>query len=136
MISYYITPVPAPRMTRRDKYAQRPAVKRYFAFRDKCRLKRLKVPTNGAHVTFVIPMPKSWSAKKKAAHLNKPHQTTPDADNLLKALLDAVYADDRSVWDIRVTKIWGVIGQIVIDEQLELCALTSTQCAPGTQGAG
>lgn len=116
MIGYYITPVAAPRMTRRDKFAPSKAAQKYFAFRNECRLKRLTIPESGAHVTFVIPVPKSWSAKKKAAHINQPHRSTPDADNLLKAVLDAIYDDDRAVWDIRVTKRWGVIGQIIVDE--------------------
>ncbi|CNL09497.1 Holliday junction resolvase [Yersinia mollaretii] len=46
----------------------------------------------------------------------KPHQTKPDKDNLEKALLDAIFEDDCRIWDGRVTKLWGEIGKIIIQE--------------------
>lgn len=46
----------------------------------------------------------------------KPHQQTPDKDNLEKALLDAVYDNDCRVWDGRVSKIWGREGKIIVKE--------------------
>ncbi|MGL5040059.1 MAG: RusA family crossover junction endodeoxyribonuclease, partial [Aeromonas sp.] len=35
-------------------------------------------------------------------------------DNLEKALLDAIYANDCQIWDGRATKRWGVEGRIEI----------------------
>lgn len=116
MIEYDITPQTKPRMTARDKWKKRPAVLRYFAFRDECRLKRVSVPESNYHITFVIPMPQSWAESKKKRMDGSPHQTTPDKDNLEKALLDAVYTDDKSVWDGRVTKLWGLTGKIIITD--------------------
>lgn len=116
MKKYDIVPIPKPRMTRRDTWAKRPAVLRYRAFKDEVRLKGLTLPEFGYHVTFVIPMPKSWSKKKRAEMNGKPHQQTPDKDNLEKALLDALHTDDSHVWDGRVTKVWGEVGQIIVDE--------------------
>jgi Holliday junction resolvase RusA-like endonuclease len=110
---YRITPVPQPRMVRSDKWAKRPRVLRYFAFRDECKLKRVELPEN-YHVVFVMPMPKSWSAKKCEQMNGLPHRNKPDKDNLEKALLDAIYRDDSQVWDGRVTKIWGYEGRIYI----------------------
>ncbi len=75
-----------------------------------------ELPEAGYHITFVIPMPQSWSKKKRAQHAGKPHQQKPDKDNLEKALLDAVFDEDSHVWDGRVTKIWGEKGQIIIEE--------------------
>ncbi len=46
----------------------------------------------------------------------KPHQQKPDKDNLEKALMDAIYADDAHIWDSRVTKRWGEEGKIIIGE--------------------
>ncbi|MBM7346076.1 Holliday junction resolvase RusA-like endonuclease [Pantoea coffeiphila] len=80
------------------------------------RLKRLQLPVSGCHVTFVLPMPASWSRKKRAASAGQPHQQKPDVDNLMKALMDALFADDSSVWDFRVSKIWGETGSIRIAE--------------------
>lgn len=98
-------------MTRRDKWAKRPCVERYFAFRDECRLRRVSV-TNGDWITFVMPMPDSWSEKKKALHEGQPHTQRPDFDNLAKALSDAIHDEDAFLHDIRITKIWGRRGEI------------------------
>jgi len=111
---YNITPIPKPRMTQRDKWAKRPIVLRYFAYRDEVRLKGVELPECNYHVIFVLPMPKSWSKKKKLIHKGQAHQQTPDKDNLEKALLDAVYKDDSKVWDGRVTKVWGDKGAIIV----------------------
>jgi len=116
MKMYAITPIPKPRMTQRDRWAQRPAVLRYRAYCDEIRLNRVALSESGHHVTFVLPMPPSWSKKKRTEMDGKPHQQKPDADNLLKALMDAIYEDDCAVWDVRVTKLWGEAGLINIGE--------------------
>jgi len=114
-VIYEIEPMGKPRMTQRDKWAKRPAVLRYRAFKDECRLKRVELPSGGAHVTFVIPMPKSWSKKKRAEMNGKPHQQKPDLDNLAKALMDAVHDDDAGIWSMCLSKGWGESGPIKIE---------------------
>ena len=113
---YDILPMAKPRMTRSDKWNKRTCVLRYRAFADECRLRGVVVPEGGSHITFVIPMPKSWSKKKKVEMSGQPHQQKPDVDNLHKALLDAVFEDDCTVWDCRVSKRWGEVGKIVINQ--------------------
>ena len=61
-----------------------------------------------------MPMPPSWSDKKKRTHSGTPHQQRPDFDNLVKALMDTMPKEDRSVWAGAVTKIWGYTGKIII----------------------
>lgn len=112
--TYHITPVPKPRMTNRDKWMKRPAVLQYRAFKDECRLHRVKLPEGSYHVIFVMPMPKTWSEKKRHAMHGQPHTQRPDKDNLEKALLDALHADDSMIWDGRATKVWGYEGRICI----------------------
>ncbi len=109
-----ITPVPKPRMTRRDKFRQRDCVMRYWAFRDEVRLLKVVLPVSNAHVIFHMPMPVSWSKKKKREHLGQPHTQRPDLDNLIKGLGDACYQEDSIIWDLRASKIWWDTGQIVI----------------------
>ena len=111
---YDITPVAKPRMTQRDKWKGRPVVLNYFAFRDEVRLKKVFIPESNSHVTFVVPMPKKWSEKKKVEMDGKPHQQTPDVDNFCKGILDAVFEEDCRVWDIRATKLWGRKGKIIV----------------------
>lgn len=113
---YPIIPCPKPRQSRSDRWRQRPAVLRYRAFADEVRAARVEIPESGATVIFRIPMPPSWSMKKRQKMDGMPHKQKPDADNLLKAALDAVYASDAHVWDIRVIKLWADEGSIEVIE--------------------
>lgn len=113
MQTFDITPVSKPRMTRSDRWKQRPAVMKYRAFADEVRDKIKDIPVP-YHVIFVLPMPKSWSKKKRIEMAGAPHRQKPDKDNLEKALLDALFEDDSHVWDGRVSKLWGDAGQIIV----------------------
>ena len=46
----------------------------------------------------------------------KPHQHRPDLDNLVKAVLDAFFEEDKQIYDVRGTKFWKVKGSILIAE--------------------
>lgn len=111
---YNITPVAKCRMTQRDRWAKRPVVLRYFAYRDEIKAKGVELPECNYHVIFVLPMPIRWSKKKQVEFIGKPHQQRPDKDNLEKGLLDAVYKEDATIWDGRVSKIWGKTGSIIV----------------------
>jgi len=120
---YHITPVAKPRMTQSDRWKKRPCVMKYWAFKDLVRLAGIKLPDGYGHVIFYIPMPKSWSKKKKAQMDGKPHKVRKDADNLLKALQDACYDEDKTIWDMRTSKVWAYEGKIevgLISENLKL----------------
>jgi hypothetical protein len=69
---YPIVPMGKPRMTRADKWKKRPEVMRYRAFCDEVRLRGVALPESGAHVTFVLPMPASWS-KRNASNITASH---------------------------------------------------------------
>ena len=112
---YHITPVSKPRQTRSDKWKKRPCVMKYRAFADECREQGIIIPNHGAHIVFQMPMPKSWSKKKKEEMDGMPHQQRPDVDNLAKALMDAVLKEDCCVWDVRITKEWGYCASIEIN---------------------
>lgn len=118
---YYIpvAPVPKPRMTRADTWKKRPAVERYWAFKDDLKL-NFEIPIPDRFVIkFNVPMPKSWSQKKKKEYFGKPHQAKPDIDNYLKAFLDALCIDDSYVYDVRAMKFWAILGsiEIVIEDE-------------------
>jgi Holliday junction resolvase RusA-like endonuclease len=114
-MTYNIVPVSKPRMTRSDKWKKRKCVVKYFAFKDEVRLNKVILPEQH-HVTFIIPMPESWSKKKQKEYYGKPHQQRPDVDNFVKGLFDAVFEEDSHIWDCRMTKIWGTKGAIKIQE--------------------
>lgn len=102
-------PVAKPRMTQRDKWAKRPAVLRYRDYCDRLRELCPAIPPNGSlevRMLFWMPMPKSWSAKKKELHASFHHHSKPDVDNLAKGVLDALFVDDSRVWRITAEKRW------------------------------
>lgn len=113
-----LTPVPKPRMTQRDKWLDppRPGVMRYRRFCEELRRAcgPFIFPACGAHVTFYLPMPASWTKKRRREMDGQPHTQRPDVDNCCKALLDGLHTDDSHIWDIRITKRWGAEGKIVI----------------------
>lgn len=95
-------------MTRSDSWKRRPCVLRYREFKDLCAAYKVTIPEAGAvALTFRIAMPPSWSKLKKDAYDGQPHQGTPDLDNLVKAVLDAVLTEDRQVWKIQAEKRWA-----------------------------
>ena len=112
-----IPPCPKPRMTRADKWKKRQSVVKFFAFRDAVRqyidndliLTAFPAPNlefESFDIEFHVPMPKSWSNKKKIEMNGKPHQQRPDLDNYLKAWKDSVYEEDAVVWRVKATKLW------------------------------
>lgn len=44
----------------------------------------------------------------------KPHQQTPDIDNLVKAIFDCLVENDSYIHTVYAKKIWGEQGQIMI----------------------
>lgn len=71
-------------------------------------------------LTFIIPMPKSWSKKKKEKMNGTHHQQTPDTDNLYKAFTDTVFykrnENDSHIWDITGRKFWGEEWLIIFEK--------------------
>lgn len=110
---YPIVPVPKPRMTQRDKWQKRACVLRYRAFKDQVRLRRVKL-TPACKVIFRLPFPRSWPEDIQAQLDGKPHKCRPDLDNLVKALLDSLFAEDSHVWEIQAEKRWARKGSIEV----------------------
>lgn len=63
-------------------------------------------PPVGASITFFVPVPPSWSKKKKKLYHGTFHQSKPDLDNLLKALMDSLMAEDKQIAHIELSKRW------------------------------
>ena len=110
-----VTPIPKPRMTRADSWKKRPIVMKYWSYKDKLKEYDIQLD-NPLSVTFVLPLPKSWSKKKKELYNNKPHKTRPDLDNLIKGLQDCVLKEDSHIHTyLNCRKIWGHEGSIIIN---------------------
>lgn len=111
-----IDPVPKPRMSRSDVWKKRPIVERYWAFKDELNLLVKGELEPSLKLVFHVPMPKSWTKKKKADMDGKPHQQKPDVDNYIKAFLDALCTDDSYIYHVDGWKFWSTEGAIEVEE--------------------
>lgn len=128
---YYIfdiIPMGAVRMTKSDVWKtnpqhpdplkrQRPAVTKYFAFKNLLQIQAKNLGYElGKHLDalYLIPMPDSWSKKKKTQMNGMPCETKPDTDNITKAIKDALKKDDSCVWWEKAEKRWAYKGSIII----------------------
>ena len=116
-----IAPCPKPRMTQADKWRKRQSVMKFFAFRDAVKQDESwktfeLLDMDSFEIEFHVPMPKSWSKKKKADMDKRPHQQRPDLDNYLKAWKDSVYEEDAIVWRVKASKLWtDGLGHIIVN---------------------
>lgn len=105
-------PMGAPRMTRRDKWLQRPCVMAYREFKDAINRDCPPIPhphriLSLSWIAFFVPPP-SWSAKRRAAALGGLHRSKPDRDNIDKAILDALFAEDSAIALGTIEKRYGI----------------------------
>jgi Holliday junction resolvase RusA-like endonuclease len=72
-----------------------------------CKSKSFTLPSQGLCISYYIPVPKSWSEKKKKLYHGTLHQSTPDIDNLVKATFDSLVREDKYVGHIgSICKRW------------------------------
>jgi Holliday junction resolvase RusA-like endonuclease len=110
-----IVPVPKPRMTASDRWKSRDCCVKYWAFKDRLiELYGDRELPESIGLIFIIPMPISWSEKKKILMDGKPHQIKGDIDNYIKATLDCLADNDAYIWRVDAVKRWGREGSITI----------------------
>ena len=115
-------PIGKPRMTRRDKWKQRPCVMRYRAWADAARAAVGPLPSperiqRFAWVAYFEP-PKSWSKKERAAAMGTLHRSKPDRDNVDKAVLDVLFKHDSAIASGLIEKRWGSPARLEITIQV------------------
>jgi Holliday junction resolvase RusA-like endonuclease len=72
-----------------------------------CKVKRFILPSQGLHIRFFIPMPKTWKKWQREIMNGKLHRNKPDIDNLLKAVFDSLLSEDKFIGHIgEVSKHW------------------------------
>ena len=111
-----IVPQSKPRLTHQGRFSQ--TAKRYYAYCDALRAlatAQRYTPGETLSLTFVLPMPASWTKTQRRARNGQPHQQKPDLDNLIKAFKDALYQNDAIVYAYgMMQKMWGETGYIDI----------------------
>lgn len=76
-----------------------------------------KMPHGNAALWFYVPMPRSWRPKRIREMVYTVHQSTPDLDNYIKQLYDAIMprknkqkkekgVDDRKIYNYAAFKVW------------------------------
>ena len=113
-----IVAIPKPRMTRRDKWDTRPCVMTYWAYCDELRLRINQaklIPTGSFKIVFYLPIPESFSMKKRKSYEGRIHDKKPDLDNLLKAWQDALYQNDSCVYHVEMDKFYSLNPRIEVE---------------------
>ena len=113
---------PRPRTSRGRTYDPKSAQKIKHALLIKAQLPDDHVRWSAAvslRVDFRMPIPKSYSKKKRAELAGKPHIFRPDTDNLLKHIKDCmtmagVWSDDSIVSILIASKIYSTIPETII----------------------
>lgn len=126
-IRWYVTP--NTKVWSKKSFIWKPtaAWKKYCEFKDEVAKRGLTLES-GDHVVFRIPMPDSWSTKKRDAHVGTVHTQRPDLDNLLAGLFDAVHPNqkrngkagkgDQHIHTIgSLRKVWALRGAIEIGRE-------------------
>ena len=129
-VSLPILAMGKPRMTQQDKWKKRPCVVRYRKFCDdlillmkernpEWMLQLTLGEVEGGGITSIvrIPMPKSWSIKKKEMKAGSMHDSKPDTSNIFKAIEDAVCVEDKQVALINCSKFW-TCGDARVDMEI------------------
>lgn len=112
-----VAPMPYVRTTGRQKFVDE-RYKKYAAYKEHVGMLAAhyidyidKGNAIEVELTFHMPIPASWSKKKKEEHEGRPHINTPDVDNLVKGFFDAVnkfiWVDDNQVFKVTATKIYS-----------------------------
>jgi hypothetical protein len=124
-----VVPMGAVRMTKSDTWKtnpnhinplkrQRDVVRRYFEYKNivvhSCNNVKYSMGEE-LDVVFFLPMPASWSEKKKKKMQFEPHKSKPDLDNLIKALMDSLKEQDSDVHKIVAEKKYDYTGRIEIN---------------------
>lgn len=120
MARFAIAPIGAVRLVRSSAYNPSPAAQRYFAWKEKFagavydavtvhKLFKLSELESRVWWRFYQPMPASWSRKRRLQHAAQPCHSKPDWDNCAKAVYDAIFVEDKRVWDVRGSTLWSEI---------------------------
>lgn len=115
---FYIDATPIgkgrPRVTRHGTYTPK-KTQEYEKYVKHCFVKSCEAPAPLGRPLFCIirayfPVPKSYTKKQHAELPEKPYTKKPDADNIVKSILDALngiaYEDDSAICEIYCTKYY------------------------------
>lgn len=111
-----VLPMGAVRTTQKQKFVDESA-KRYRIYKQQIALlvkQHIKAPSERpilVDITFYMPIPSSWSQKKKERMNGAVHRSKPDIDNMIKAFFDSLnkiaWKDDNQVYEVHSKKVYS-----------------------------
>lgn len=108
-LTLYGQPLGKPRMTQRDKWKVRPCVAAYRLWADELRLAAKRTTKIRLTKPTWIDVFAFFENGKK--HRTGLHTSKPDGDNILKAVMDSLFANDELIYHASITKLWADGGQ-------------------------
>ena len=108
-----------PTMVRGDKWKERPCVLAYRAFCDALRYKAFGKNTKQKLASPAALSVTCYFRAKEIIWDNRPHAVKPDADNILKAVSDALFSNDHMIYRTHCEKYWSMSKDMVIVEMVE-----------------
>jgi Holliday junction resolvase RusA-like endonuclease len=123
-----VIPMGAPRLSQSDKWKtnpnhadpnkrQRKVVTNYFNYKNLLTHQSQLMNFELGQVLdalYLIPMPDSWSNKKKERMNGMPCKVKPDTDNITKGIKDTFRKNDSDIWFEKAEKRWAFKGSIII----------------------
>lgn len=102
-------------MTQRDRWQERKPVKKYRDWCDAAReaagLRKLQKMDASAFYGVIVfahfRIPKSYTKKRRVEIAGKMHCKKPDADNVIKAICDALFENDERIAMMQCYKYWA-----------------------------
>jgi Holliday junction resolvase RusA-like endonuclease len=123
-----VIPMGAPRLSQSDKWKinpnhidplkrQRKVVTNYYVFKNTLhyQAKQMQFELGKTlDALYLIPMPNTWSSKKKERMNGMPCEVKPDTDNITKGIKDTFRKNDSDIWYEKAEKRWAFKGSIII----------------------
>ena len=123
-----VIPMGAPRLSQSDKWKinpnhidplkrQRKVVTNYYVFKNSLhyQAKQMQFELGKTlDALYLIPMPNTWSSKKKERMNGMPCEVKPDTDNITKGIKDTFRKNDSDIWYEKAEKRWAFRGSIII----------------------
>ena len=109
----------APRISRKDTWEKRDVVEKYWSYCGDIRLRCGLNPRKKSQSNTFKTADKVWVVAKFETGLEElwgqPYLEAPDTDNIWKGIVDALFVEDKGIWDSRSSKFWGPLDEIELE---------------------
>jgi len=94
-------------------------VEKYWSYCGEIRLRCGLNPRKKSQSNTFKTADKVWVVAKFETGLEElwgqPYLEAPDTDNIWKGIVDALFVEDKGIWDSRSSKFWGPLDEIELE---------------------